>query len=262
MLHSTPLQRIVVAALYKFVTLTDYKELREPLKGVMVQHHINGALHLAEEGINGTVCGTREGIDALLLWLKQDVRFTDIDHKESYCDERPFQKIRVKLKREIITIGIEGVNPNKVVGKYVEPQQWNELISDPDVLIIDTRNDYEVDFGTFENAIDPKTKCFGEFPQFVKSNIDPSKHKKVAMFCTGGIRCEKASSYMLDQGFEEVYHLKGGILKYLEVTSNLNMESKWKGDCFVFDGRRAVRPDLTPIHVENIAMENCELGEE
>lgn len=233
---------IVVAALYKFVSLPDYETLREPLLQTLLDHDIKGTLLLAEEGINGTVSGTRAGIDALFAWFALDPRLADVDHKESYCDDQPFYRSKVKLKKEIVTLGVPGVDPNRQVGTYVEPQDWNALISDPEVLLIDTRNDYEVAIGTFEGAIDPKTKSFREFPEYIKAHYDPSKHKKVAMFCTGGIRCEKASSFMLGEGFEEVFHLKGGILKYLETVPEA--ETKWSGDCFVFDNRVTVRHDL------------------
>lgn len=236
-------QNIVVAALYKFVTLEDYEALREPLLQCMVQNGVKGTLLLANEGINGTVSATRAGIDGLLTWLKSDPRFVDIDHKESYCDAQPFYRTKVKLKKEIVTMGVPDVNPNNRVGTYVKPQDWNALIADPEVLVLDTRNDYEVAIGTFQRAIDPKTESFREFPEYVKTHFDPAKHKKVAMFCTGGIRCEKASSYMLGQGFEEVYHLKGGILKYMEEVPQ--EESLWQGDCFVFDNRVTVRHDLS-----------------
>ncbi|MBD1551404.1 rhodanese-related sulfurtransferase [Pseudomonas typographi] len=234
---------IVVAALYKFVTLEDFIALRQPLLDVMVANGVKGTLLLADEGINGTVSGTREGIDALLAWLRRDPRLADVDHKESYCDEQPFYRTKVKLKKEIVTLGVPGVNPNHKVGTYVDPVDWNALIDDPEVLLVDTRNDYEVAIGTFEGAVDPKTTTFREFPDYVKANFDPARHKKVAMFCTGGIRCEKASSYMLGEGFEEVYHLKGGILKYLEQVPQA--QSKWRGDCFVFDNRVTVRHDLS-----------------
>jgi len=236
-------QDIVVAALYKFVTLEDYETLREPLLQSMLQNGVKGTLLLAAEGINGTVSASRAGIDGLLAWLKNDPRFIDIDHKESYCDTQPFYRTKVKLKKEIVTMGVPDVNPNTRVGTYVNPQDWNALIADPDVLVLDTRNDYEVAIGTFQRAIDPKTESFREFPEYVQAHFDPAKHKKVAMFCTGGIRCEKASSYMLGQGFEEVYHLKGGILKYLEEVPQA--ESLWQGDCFVFDNRVTVRHDLS-----------------
>lgn len=234
---------IVVAALYKFVTLEDYVERREPLLTVMLDNEVKGTLLLAQEGINGTIAGSRAGIDAVLAFLKADSRLVDLEHKESYCDEQPFYRTKVKLKKEIVTLGVPGVDPNKKVGTYVDPKDWNALISDPDVVLIDTRNDYEVGIGTFTNAVDPKTKSFREFPQYVRQNFDPSRHKKVAMFCTGGIRCEKASSFMLNEGFEEVYHLKGGILKYLEEVSQ--EYSLWQGDCFVFDNRVTVRHDLS-----------------
>lgn len=229
---------IVVAALYKFVSLPDYQALREPLRQVMLDNGVKGTLLLAEEGINGTVSGWRQGIDALLAWLKRDPRFADLEHKESYCEEQPFRRTKVKLKKEIVTLGVPQVDPTRQVGTYVEPKDWNALIDDPEVVLIDTRNDYEVAIGTFERAVDPKTGSFREFPDYVNTHFDPRRHKKVAMFCTGGIRCEKASSYLLSQGFEQVYHLKGGILKYLEEVPA--EQSKWRGECFVFDERVTV----------------------
>ncbi|MBL4611168.1 oxygen-dependent tRNA uridine(34) hydroxylase TrhO [Halopseudomonas sp.] len=238
------MSRIVVVALYKFVTLENYPDLRQPLLDVMLENGVKGTLLLAREGINGTIAGPRAGMDAVLGWLRSDPRLSDLDHKESLCDEMPFYRTKVKLKKEIVTIGVEGVSPNEKVGTYVEPADWNALISDPEVLLIDTRNDYEVSIGTFEGAIDPQTKSFREFPEYVKAHYDPAKHKKVAMFCTGGIRCEKASSYMLQQGFDEVFHLKGGILKYFEEVPL--EQSRWNGECFVFDNRVTVRHDLAP----------------
>ena len=235
--------KVVVAALYKFVTLTDYVALREPLLQVLLDHDIKGSLLLAEEGINGTVSGSRAAIDALFAWFKTDPRLADVDHKESCCDEQPFYRTKVKLKKEIVTLGVPGVNPNLQVGTYVEPKDWNALIDDPEVLLIDTRNDYEVAIGTFNGAIDPQTTAFREFPDFIKAHFNPQQHKKVAMFCTGGIRCEKASSFMLGQGFAEVFHLKGGILKYLEEVPQ--EQTRWQGDCFVFDNRVTVRHDLS-----------------
>ncbi|RKQ96900.1 UPF0176 protein [Kushneria sinocarnis] len=233
----------VVAALYKFVSLPDYRALREPLLEVMRAHAVKGTLLLAEEGINGTVAATRENIDALLAWLKADPRLSDLEHKESHASERPFHRTKVKLKREIVTMGVEGVDPGRLAGTYVEPQEWNALIEDPEVLVLDTRNEYEVEIGSFEGAVDPHTQSFREFPEYVKQHYDPAQHRRVAMFCTGGIRCEKASSWMLEQGFEEVYHLKGGVLKYLEEVPE--EQSKWRGDCFVFDDRVTVRHDLS-----------------
>jgi UPF0176 protein len=235
--------KTVVAALYKFVSLPDFHELREPLLQAMLDNGIKGTLLIAEEGINGTVSGSRAAIDGLLAWFGLDPRLADIDHKESYCDEQPFYRTKVKLKKEIVTLGVPGVDPNQKVGTYVEAKDWNALIADPEVLLIDTRNDYEVSIGTFEGAVDPKTKSFREFPAYINAHFDPAKHKKVAMFCTGGIRCEKASSYMLGEGFAEVFHLKGGILKYLEDVPQ--EQTKWQGDCFVFDNRVTVRHDLS-----------------
>ncbi|MDC7830637.1 MULTISPECIES: oxygen-dependent tRNA uridine(34) hydroxylase TrhO [Pseudomonas] len=234
--------KIVVAALYKFVTLDDYVQLREPLLQSLLTHDVKGTLLLAEEGINGTVSGSREGIDAVLAWLRADPRLVDIDHKESYCAEQPFYRTKVKLKKEIVTLGVPGVDPNRRVGTYVEPRDWNALVDDPEVLVIDTRNDYEVGIGSFKGAIDPKTKSFRDFPAYIREHFDPVRHRKVAMFCTGGIRCEKASSFMLQEGFPEVFHLKGGILKYLEEVPA--EESRWEGECFVFDNRVTVTHDL------------------
>ncbi|WOD10165.1 rhodanese-related sulfurtransferase [Pseudomonas sp. NyZ704] len=236
--------QIVVVALYKFVTLEDFEAKRQPLLDVLTRYGVKGTLLLAREGINGTIAGPREGMDRVLDWLRADPRLSDLDHKESLCDEMPFYRTKVKLKKEIVTIGVPDVSPNETVGTYVEPGDWNALISDPEVLLIDTRNDYEVSIGTFEGAVDPQTKSFREFPEYIKAHYDPEKHKKVAMFCTGGIRCEKASSYMLQQGFDEVYHLKGGILKYFEEVPA--EQSKWNGECFVFDNRVTVRHDLAP----------------
>ena len=235
-------QPIVVCALYHFVRLEDFKTLREPLLTLMQKHTVRGTLLLAEEGINGTIAGSREGIDAVLDWLRQDNRLADLDSKESLTDDMPFYRSKVKLKKEIVTMGVQGIDPKRVVGTYVEPKDWNELITDPEVTLIDTRNDYEVNIGTFEQAVNPKTETFREFPDYVKQNLDPKKHKKVAMFCTGGIRCEKSTAYLKEQGFEEVYHLKGGILKYLEEVPK--EDTKWQGECFVFDNRVAVNHDL------------------
>lgn len=238
-----PSQReVVVCALYHFVRLDDYSALREPLLQIMQDNHVKGTLLLASEGINGTIAGGREGIEAVLAWLKKDSRLHDLDHKESFDDHIPFYRAKVKLKKEIVTMGVEGIDPREKVGLHIKPRDWNALISDPEVLLIDTRNKYEVEIGTFENAVDPATDSFREFPEFVKEHLDPGKHKKIAMFCTGGIRCEKSTAYLKENGFDEVYHLEGGILKYLEeVPEN---ESLWKGECFVFDNRVAVNHQL------------------
>ena len=233
---------IVVAALYRFVRLDNYQELRQPLLNVMLKHHIRGTLLLAAEGINGTVAGSREAIDKLIGWLRGDERLQDLDCKFSFDDEMPFYRSRVKLKKEIVTMGVEGIDPNRVVGTYVKPGDWNALISDPDIVLVDTRNDYETAIGSFENAQLPNTKSFREFPDFVKKNLDREKQPKVAMFCTGGIRCEKSTAYLKEQGFDEVYHLEGGILKYLEEVPEA--ESLWRGECFVFDNRVSVNHAL------------------
>lgn len=238
---------IVVAALYKFVTLEDFHELRQPLLDVCLQAEIRGSLLLAREGINGTIAGTRVGIDQVLAFLRADPRFADLEHKESLDERQPFLRMKVKLKKEIVTLGVDGIDPNELVGTYVEPQDWNAIISDPSVLVLDTRNDYEVKVGTFRGAINPNTETFREFPQFTEQ-FDPAQYQKVAMFCTGGIRCEKASAFMLQQGFGEVYHLRGGILKYLEEVPAES--SLWDGECFVFDHRVTVDHDLQKGHFE------------
>lgn len=232
----------VIAALYKFVSLPDYEDLREPLLDFCKSKDIKGTLLLAKEGINGTVSGSREAIDALLQYFKNDERLSSIEHKESFDEEQPFYRMKVKLKKEIVTMGVEDIDPNHIVGTYVEPQDWNDLISDPDVILVDTRNYYEYGIGTFSGAVNPETTTFREFPDYVAKNLDKTKHKKVAMFCTGGIRCEKSTAFMKQQGFEEVYHLKGGILKYLEEVPK--EKSMWEGECFVFDNRVAVNHDL------------------
>lgn len=235
-------QTYVVCALYKFVTLENYKEIQTPLLELMKSIDVRGTLLLAEEGINGTVAGSRAGIDKLLEWLKSDPRLSDLSYKESFTQEAPFARTKVKLKKEIVTMGVEGINPKEVVGTYVKPKDWNALISDPEVLLVDTRNDYEVEIGTFQHALNPRTESFREFPQYVAENLDKAKHKKVAMFCTGGIRCEKSTAYLKEQGFEDVYHLEGGILKYLEEVPA--EETMWEGECFVFDERVAVNHEL------------------
>ncbi|GGW88339.1 oxygen-dependent tRNA uridine(34) hydroxylase TrhO [Alteromonas halophila] len=236
------MSQYIVCAMYKFVALDNYQAMRQPLLDTMEKNGIKGTLLLAAEGINGTVSGTREGIDALLAYLNQDPRIKPISTKESLHEEQPFYRTKVKLKKEIVTMGVDGIDPRHTVGTYVKPQDWNALISDPDVVVVDTRNDYEIQIGTFKHAVNPNTETFREFPEYVKTSLDPAKHKKVAMFCTGGIRCEKSTAYMKEQGFDEVYHLEGGILQYLEDVPKEN--SLWEGDCFVFDNRVAVNHDL------------------
>ncbi|NJR19420.1 MAG: rhodanese-related sulfurtransferase [Calothrix sp. CSU_2_0] len=233
---------LVVAAFYKFIKLPDFAEMQNPLLSFCLIQGIKGTILLAEEGINGTIAGSRQGIDAVLAYLRSDSRLLDLEHKESSTQSAAFARMKVRLKKEIVTLGLPEVNPTEQVGTYVDAQDWNAIASDPDVVIIDTRNDYEVKIGTFKNAVNPNTHSFRDFPEYVRQNLDPQKHKKVAMFCTGGIRCEKASSFMLSQGFPEVYHLKGGILKYLEEVPQ--EESIWQGECFVFDERIAVQHGL------------------
>jgi UPF0176 protein len=236
------MSQIVVCALYKFVTLENFQALRQPLHEVMEANLVRGTLLLANEGINGTIAGSRHAINTVLDWLRNDPRLADIDHKESLTDTLPFNRAKVKLKNEIVTMGVEGIDPKRVVGTYVNPKDWNKLISDPEVILVDTRNDYEFKVGTFKNAINPNTISFREFPQYVKENLDPEIHKKVAMFCTGGIRCEKSTAFLKELGFDEVYHLKGGILKYLEEVPA--QETLWEGECFVFDDRVTVNLNL------------------
>ncbi len=232
------MSKIVISAFYHFVILENYQQLHQPLLEVMLKNNIKGTLLLAREGINGTVAGSQASIDALFEWFKQDSRLVEVRHKVSYDVVMPFNRTRVKLKKEIVTMGVEGIDPTHVVGTYVKPEDWNALISDPEVTLIDTRNDYEVAIGTFKHALNPSTDTFRQFPAYVQECMDPAKQKKVAMFCTGGIRCEKSTAYLKEQGFDEVYHLQGGILKYLETVPE--EESLWEGECFVFDKRVSV----------------------
>jgi UPF0176 protein len=240
--------QIVVCALYKFVTLEKFQDLRQPLLKVMEYNNIRGTLLLASEGINGTVASNRKGIDALMTWFEKDGRLGNIVTKESFEASNPFYRTKVKLKKEIVTMGVEGIDPKQVVGTYIKPKDWNALISDPDVTVVDTRNDYEVKVGTFEGALNPNTTSFREFPQYVSDHLDPKTNKKVAMFCTGGIRCEKSTAYLKEQGFDEVYHLQGGILKYLEEVPEA--ETMWQGECFVFDNRVTVNHQLEKGHYD------------
>ena len=231
-----------VAALYHFTRLADYEQLKAPLQDMCELLSIKGTLLLAYEGINGTIAGTDKAIANLLSFLRADPRLMQLEHKESRSEDMPFYRMKTRLKREIVTMGVDGVDPNEVVGTYVDPKDWNALITDPDVILIDTRNDYEVEIGSFKGALNPDTQTFREFPQWVEDNRDRLNKPKVAMFCTGGIRCEKASSFMKQNGFDDVYHLKGGILKYLEIQPK--DKSLWEGDCFVFDQRVAVKHGL------------------
>jgi UPF0176 protein len=231
-----------VAALYQFVALPDFRGLREPLRALCNVHGLKGTLLLAAEGINGTVAGEDTAIDAFIAELRDGQlfgnRLSNLELKFSTAEAMPFQRMKVRLKKEIVTLGDAAADPTERVGIYVEAEQWNELIADRETLVIDTRNAFEVAMGTFDGALDPKLSRFGEFKDFVRRELDPQKHRKIAMFCTGGIRCEKASAWLLANGFAEVYHLKGGILKYLEQVPEA--QSRWKGTCFVFDDRVAL----------------------
>ena len=236
------MSNIAVCALYKFVRLDNFKDLQQPLQERMENHRVRGTLLLAHEGINGTIAGEQTSVDAVLAFLNNDERLNPLETKLSYHDELPFLRSKVKLKKEIVTMGVEGIDPAQSAGTYVAPEDWNALIQDPDVLVIDTRNDYECEIGTFENAVNPKTTSFREFPAYAKTHLETSQHKKVAMFCTGGIRCEKSTAYLKEQGFEDVYHLQGGILNYLKEVPETS--SLWRGECFVFDERVAVNHSL------------------
>ena len=237
-----PDKSVVVSTFYRFAKFPDFADFQESLRDFMLEHDVRGTLLLAAEGINGTLAGSRQGIDAVVARLREDERFAELETKESYVDENPFYRTKVKLKNEIVTMGEENIDPNLIVGTYVDPKDWNELISNPEVFLLDTRNRYEVAIGTFENAVNPNTNSFREFPNYVKKNLDPKKQKKVAMFCTGGIRCEKSTAFLKQHGFAEVYHLKGGVLKYLEEIPEA--DTKWRGECFVFDNRVTVKHKL------------------
>ncbi|NBN63467.1 rhodanese-related sulfurtransferase [Microvirga tunisiensis] len=236
--------QFLVAALYKFVPLPDYAALRQPLLEVCRERGVFGSLLLAAEGINGTICGPEQALREVLDHLRADARLADLVHKESWCERIPFRRMKVRLKKEIVTLGVPSVDPRRRVGTYVAPEDWNALISEPDVLVIDTRNDYEFAFGTFRGAVNPETRSFRQFPEWLQQQRDLGKAQKVAMFCTGGIRCEKSTSYLLDLGIENVFHLDGGILNYLEKMPK--DRSLWSGECFVFDERIAVDHDLAP----------------
>lgn len=228
----------LTAALYKFVELSDFAELRAPLLACCEKNQVKGTILLAPEGINGTIAGAPESVRAVLEFLRGDSRFADLVHKESRSEKAPFYRLKVRLKREIVTMGVPDINPNLMAGEYVKPEEWNKLLDDPDVVVVDVRNDYEVSIGTFKGAIDPHTKSFSELPEWVKRETALRDKPKVAMFCTGGIRCEKSTAFMRSQGFNQVYHLEGGILKYLETVPEA--ESRWEGECFVFDERVSV----------------------
>lgn len=246
----------LTAALYKFIDLPDFAEWQAPLQAFCEANGVKGTLLLAAEGINGTIAGPEAGVRAVLARLRLDPRLATLEHKESRSLKEPFYRMKVRLKKEIVTLGVDGINPARMAGHYVKPADWNALIRDPAVVLIDTRNDYEVKVGTFEGAINPETTSFSELPDWVaaqmaEGGVLAAKHGKkprVAMFCTGGIRCEKSTAFMRTQGFDEVYHLEGGILKYLEEVPQT--QSTWSGECFVFDERVSVGHDLKPGHLE------------
>jgi len=231
-----------VATFYQFADLPDFEAKRAPLKEECDRHEVQGTIILAHEGINGTIAGPSAGVRSVLGFIRSDERLAKLSARISDTERITFHRMKVVLRPEIVTLSAPEAEPREGVGEYVEPGDWNALISDPAVTVIDTRNDYEVEMGTFRGAVDPKTESFGEWPGYVQQNLDPEKHPKIAMFCTGGIRCEKASAYLLKQGFSEVFHLRGGILNYLQNT--LEAESLWEGDCFVFDHRVSVRHGL------------------
>ncbi len=232
----------LVAAFYKFVHLPDYRDLQKTLQQRCADLGLLGTILLAKEGINGTISGSEKSIRRLFDRLREDERFRDIHYKESWASEQVFHRMKVRLKKEIVTLGVEGVDPNLIVGEHIKPEDWNALIARDDVRLIDTRNDYEFELGTFTGAEDPQIQSFREFPEWVANNLDPDKDQHVAMFCTGGIRCEKSTSYLLEQGFKNVYHLDGGILNYLETVDENN--TLWQGECFVFDNRVTVDQNL------------------
>ncbi len=231
-----------ICALYKFTRLDDFETIQGPLKGFLDSLSVKGTLLLAREGINGTISGNQASLDKVLEYLQSDLRFLGLEYKFSYSKKTPFKRLKVKLKKEIVTMGLSEIDPMQSVGTYVKPKDWNKLINDPDVVLIDTRNNYEYEIGSFKGAVNPKTETFREFPSFTKKNLEKYRNKKIAMFCTGGIRCEKSTAYLKSQGYKDVFHLQGGILKYLEEV-NVD-ESLWEGECFVFDDRVAVKHNL------------------
>jgi UPF0176 protein len=235
---------IIVAALYQFVPFEDPAALREPLLAAALKAAVKGTILLAHEGINGTIAGSEDGVAAVLAHIRALPGCVMLDVKYSTASAPPFKRLKVRLKREIVTLGVKGIDPARDVGTYVAPQDWNAVIADPDTVVIDTRNSYEVEIGTFEGAIDPGTRSFGEFPAWFAAHRDELEGKRIAMFCTGGIRCEKSTAFVRAQGFDDVLHLKGGILAYLEQVPAA--DSRWQGECFVFDERVSVGHGLVP----------------
>ena len=233
---------LTICALYKFTRLDDFEEIQDPLKLFLDSLNIRGTLLLAREGVNGTIAGDNDSIMKSLDYLQKDKRLVGLEYKFSYSEKPPFKRLKVKLKKEIVTLGVSNIDPTFSSGTYVKPADWNELINDPDVVLIDTRNNYEFEIGSFKGSINPNTETFREFPAYTKNNLEKYRDKKIAMFCTGGIRCEKSTAYLKSKGFENVFHLQGGILKYLEEVKE--DDSLWEGECFVFDDRVAVKHNL------------------
>ena len=233
---------LTICALYKFTRLDDFEEIQGPLKIFLESLNIRGTLLLAKEGVNGTISGDNDSIMKSLDYLQKDERLVGLEYKFSYSEKPPFKRLKVKLKKEIVTLGVSNIDPIFSSGTYVKPADWNELVNDPDVVLIDTRNNYEFEIGSFKGSINPNTETFREFPAYTKNNLEKYRDKKIAMFCTGGIRCEKSTAYLKSKGFENVFHLQGGILKYLEEVKE--DESLWEGECFVFDDRVAVKHNL------------------
>lgn len=242
------MNNIQIIAFYRFIHIEDPDHLRKDIHHHCERLNILGVLLVASEGINGTLAGLQPDISAFLEWVRQDERFAGLSPKVAYSNNTPFHRLRVRLKSEIVPLGVQGVDPNKIVGEYVQPENWNALISDPEVIVIDVRNDYEVNAGTFRGAINPKTDQFRDFPAWVNETLLADKERRIAMFCTGGIRCEKATAYMKENGFDNVFHLQGGILQYLEDVSV--QSSLWDGECFVFDRRFTVDHNLNPGQTE------------
>lgn len=247
-----------VMAFYAFATWPSFAEHRTPLKSLCAQHGLTGSILLAPEGINGTVAGTQQGLDALLSELKQLPQFAGLAPKYSTSQSQPFRKMKVRLKKEIVTLGIANIDVSNT-GTHVPTDEWDALIADPDIIVIDTRNDYEIAIGSFPGAINPHTASFGDFPAWAEANLDPQANPKIAMFCTGGIRCEKATAYLKQKGFGDVYQLQGGILRYLEEVPP--EDTNWLGECYVFDERVSVRPGLIPGDYEVCVNCNSALGE-
>jgi UPF0176 protein len=238
----------LVVTFYQFVALPDYCQKKLEIQKYCQKKEIKGTILLAAEGINGTIAGTNQAIAEVIAWLRADARLANLEVKESFCDYLPFQRLKIRLKKEIVTFGQPTANPLEKTGIHLTTQEWNQLLQEPDVLVIDTRNSYEVALGTFTGAIDPQIDHFRQFPEYIQNNLEKNNHQKIALFCTGGIRCEKAASFLLNQGFSEVYQLKGGILKYLEEVSS--DASLWQGECFVFDERVALTANLQVGHYE------------